>query len=42
MRVYTLDEEGLYEFLEGYEEYAEFLVRIESIGVDLPSGRQPT
>jgi hypothetical protein len=42
MRVYTLNQEGLYEFLEGYGEYAEFPVRIEPIGVDLPSGRQPT
>jgi hypothetical protein len=39
MRVYNLNQEGLYEFLEGYEEYAEFLVRIEPVGVDLPSGR---
>jgi hypothetical protein len=36
MNLRVLDQEGLDEFLEGYDEFAEFLVSIEPIDVDIP------
>ncbi len=36
MNEYVMDQEALDEFLEGYNEYAEFLVKIEPIGANLP------
>jgi hypothetical protein len=36
MNLRFLDQEGLDEFLEGYEEFAEFLVSIEPIDLHIP------
>jgi acetylornithine deacetylase/succinyl-diaminopimelate desuccinylase-like protein len=42
MNLRILDQDGLDEFLEGYEDFAEFLVSIEPIDLDIPESLLPS